>query len=123
MKSSAAKEVMGKAMTTPSNDKGGGAREAPSASGPSGRYMERSGPAPGGATGWTGGYSDSGWMGDPSDPKNRQFASEGSTFYHDEVNIAWPDNEVEADIYMVPDFQGQSGQGANQSTLRPIGSV
>lgn len=28
-----------------------------------------------------------------------------------------------ADIYMVPDFQGMSGQGANQSTHRPMGST
>lgn len=28
-----------------------------------------------------------------------------------------------ADIHMVPDFQGMSGQGANQSTDRPMGST
>lgn len=73
--------------------------------------------------GWTGGYTDNGWLGNPAIPKDRQTPSEGSPFYHDPVNIAYPDNEPEADIYMVPDFQGQSGQGANQSTMRPIGSV
>jgi hypothetical protein len=31
--------------------------------------------------------------------------------------------DPEADIYMVPDFQGASGQGANQSTDRPMGST
>ncbi len=31
--------------------------------------------------------------------------------------------DPEADIYMVPDFQGMSGQGANQSTDRPMGST
>lgn len=120
---SAAKEVMGKAMTTPKGDEGGGAREKPSSKGPSAPYEERSGPAPGGSKGWTGGYSDSFWLGNPAVMAERQFASVGGEGYHDEVNIAWPANEVEADIYMVPDFQGQSGQGANQSTLRPIGSV
>jgi hypothetical protein len=120
---SAAKEVMGKAFTSPTSDKAAGGRESPSASGPSGKYMERSGPATGGHKGWTGGYSDDAWLGDTSKMANRQFASEGGTDYYDEVNIAWPANEVDADIYMVPDFQGQSGQGANQSTLRPIGSV
>jgi hypothetical protein len=30
--------------------------------------------------------------------------------------------DPDADIYMVPDFQGASGQGANQSTDRPKGS-
>jgi hypothetical protein len=120
---SSAAKMLGKSMTTPSNDKGGGARESAATSGPSGQYEERSGPAPGGAQGWTGGYSDSDWLGDPSQAKDRQFASEGSKAYHDEINIAWPDNEVEAEIYMVPNFMDQSGQGANQSTLRPIWSV
>jgi hypothetical protein len=120
---SAAKEVMGKAFTTPSNDEGGGAREAPSASGPSGQYEERSGPKVGGSKGWTGGYTDNFWMGNPANIKDRQWADAGSQGYHDEVNMAYPDNDTEADIYMVPNFQGQSGQGANQSTLRPIGSV
>lgn len=36
-------------------------------------------------------------------------------------NLSGHDTEVE--LLMVPDFMGQSGQGANQSTLRPIGSV
>lgn len=36
-------------------------------------------------------------------------------------NISGHDPEV--DLYMVPDFQGQSGQGANQSTNRPKGST
>ena len=63
------------------------------------------------------------FMGDPSDPKNRQWADAGSPGYHDSVNIAYPENEVTADIYMVPDFQGMSGQGANQTTLRPEGSA
>lgn len=36
-------------------------------------------------------------------------------------NLSGHDPEVE--LLMVSDFMGQSGQGANQSTLRPIGSV
>jgi hypothetical protein len=36
-------------------------------------------------------------------------------------NISGHDPEVE--LLMVPDFQGQSGQGANQDTLRPKGSA
>ncbi len=120
---SAAKMINSKDMTTPSGDIGGGAKESPSASGPKPMQEERSGPAPGGNAGWSGGYSDSEWMGDPNNIKDRQWADHGSKGYHDPVNIAWPANEVEADIYMVPDFQGASGQGANQSTLRPIGSA
>jgi hypothetical protein len=120
---SAAKEVNGKAFTTPSGDVGGGAREAASSKGPSGAYKEQTGPSPNGREGWTGGYSDTDWLGNPANIKDRQFASEGGKAYNDPVNIAWPVNEVEADIYMVPDFQEASGQGANQSTLRPIGST
>ena len=123
MKSSPAKTINGTAFTTPSDDKGGGARESASSSGISHADKERSGPMPSGGKGWTGGYSDSDWLGNPANMADRQFASAGGTAYHDDVNIAWPDNEIEADIYMVPDFQGQSGQGANQSTLRPIGSI
>lgn len=63
------------------------------------------------------------FMGDPADPKNRQWADHGGEGYHDSVNIAYPENEVRADIYMVPDFQGMSGQPANQTTLRPPGST
>lgn len=122
MKSSPAMKINGKDMTTPAGDEGGGAKESPSSSGVSHMDKERSGPAPSGGKGWTGGYSDSAWLGDPNNIKDRQFAST-SPAYHGGGNIAWPDNEVEADIYMVPDFQGQSGQGANQSTLRPIGST
>jgi len=85
-------------------------------------YKDQVGPTPGGSKGWTGGYSDDFWLGNPSKPEDRQFSST-SPGYHDPVNIAYPDNEPEADIYMVPDFQGASGQGANQSTMRPIGSV
>jgi hypothetical protein len=63
------------------------------------------------------------FMGDPSDPKNRQWADAGSPGYHDDVNIAYPANEVSADVYMVPSFQGKSGQPDNQSTNRPMGSI
>ena len=35
-------------------------------------------------------------------------------------NLSGHDPEVE--LLMVPDFQGMSGQGANQSTMRPKGS-
>ena len=35
-------------------------------------------------------------------------------------NLSGHDPEVE--LLMVPDFQGMSGQGANQSTSRPKGS-
>lgn len=123
MKSSPAKMINGKDMTTPSGDEGGGARESASSAGISHMQEERSGPATNGSKGWTGGYSDSFWLGNPENMADRQYSSHGSPGYCDPVNITWPENEVEADIYMVPDFQGQSGQGANQSTLRPIGSV
>jgi hypothetical protein len=63
------------------------------------------------------------FMGDPSDIKNRQWADHGSPGYHDDVNIAYPDNEVRADIFMVPSFQGRSGTADNQDTLRPKGST
>ena len=121
--SSAAKQINKSDMTTPKGDEGGGARETPASKGFAPKYEERVGPAPGGDKGWTGGYSDSGWMGNPAIMADRQFASAGAPYYHDEVNIAYPCNDPEAEIYMVPDFQEQSGQGANQSTLRPIGSV
>ena len=122
--SSAAKQINKSDMTTPKGDIGGGARENPSSKGPTAPYEERSGPAmSGGGKGWTGGYSDSDWLGNPASMADRQFASSGASCYHDPVNIAYPANEVEAEIFMVPDFQEQSGQGANQSTLRPIGSV
>jgi hypothetical protein len=75
-----------------------------------------------GKSGWKGGYSDSFWLGDPSNAADRQWSST-SPGYHDEVNIAYPANDPTADIYMVPDFQGMSGQGNNQSTSRPMGSV
>lgn len=32
-------------------------------------------------------------------------------------------NDPMVELYMVPDFQGMSGQGANQSTSRPKGST
>ena len=72
---------------------------------------------------FSGSFNDSEWLGDPSKAENRQFASSGGPGYFGGGNIAYPENEPEADIYMVPDFQGASGQGANQSTMRPIGSV
>jgi hypothetical protein len=40
--------------------------------------------------------------------------------YHGD-NLSGHDPEVE--VFMVPDFQGKSGQGANQSTDRPKGST
>lgn len=36
-------------------------------------------------------------------------------------NLSGHDPTVE--VFMVPDFQGMSGEGNNQSTSRPIGSV
>jgi hypothetical protein len=72
--------------------------------------------------GWKGGYSDSEYLGDPSNIKDRQFASAGSPGYDTPGDIANDMPGPTADIYMVPDFQGQSGQGANQSTDRPMGS-
>lgn len=38
-------------------------------------------------------------------------------------NIADKKPGPEAKVYMVPDFQGESGEGNNQSTDRPKGSV
>lgn len=119
----AAKMINKADMTTPKGDVGGGAREAKSSAGPRPMQEERSGPAPSGSKGWKGGYSDSEWLGNPANIKDRQSPSEGSNGYFGGGNIAYPENEVEADIYMVPDFQEASGQGANQSTMRPIGSV
>jgi hypothetical protein len=71
---------------------------------------------------FSGGFSNSKYLGNPADPKARQFSST-SPGYDDDVNIADAHGGPTADIYMVPDFQGASGQGANQSTMRPIGSV
>lgn len=119
----AAKQINKSDMTTPKGDVGGGAREAPSSAGPRAPAEQRSGPAPSGSKGWKGGYSDSEYLGNPANIKDRQWADAGSNGYYGGDNIAYPEYEVEADIYMVPDFQEQSGQGANQSTLRPIGSV
>lgn len=120
---SAAKQINAKDMTTPAGDEGGGAKESPSSKGFSPPYEERIGPPESGSKGWKGGYDDHTWMGSPNDIKDRQWADHGGPGYYGGCNIAWPENEVEAEIYMVPDFQEQSGQGANQSTLRPIGSV
>lgn len=63
------------------------------------------------------------FLGDTSVPANRQFASSGGPGYTDDVNIADSTNELRADVYMVPSFQGMSGQGDNQSTDRPMGSI
>jgi hypothetical protein len=71
---------------------------------------------------WKGGYSDSIYMGDPANPKDRQWSST-SPGYDTPGDVANDQPGPTADIYMVPDFQGQSGQGANQSTMRPIGSA
>lgn len=73
--------------------------------------------------GWNGGYSDSDWMGDPSQAANRQFASAGSPAYHDDVNVAWPANDITVQEYKVPSFQDRSGTPDNQDTSRPKGSV
>jgi hypothetical protein len=71
-----------------------------------------------------GSFSDSEYLGDPSNIKDRQWAGTGTIEKSfDAGNIAGPMAGPTADIYMVPDFQGQSGQGANQSTMRPIGSA
>lgn len=121
--SSAAKKINNKDMTTPKGDEGGGARETPASSGPSGKYENRSGPMEHDHSEWKGGYSDSEWMGNPGNIKDRQWADHGGPGYFGGGNIAWPDNEVDAELYMVPNFMEQSGQGANQSTLRPIGSI
>ena len=72
--------------------------------------------------GWKGGYSDSEYLGNPAIAVDRQFSST-SPGYLGGDNIADDEPGPMADIYMIPDFQGQSGQGANQSTMRPIGSV
>jgi hypothetical protein len=120
---SAAKKINKSDMTTPKGDEGGGAREKPSSKGPHAPYMQRSGPAEHDMGEWKGGYSDDKWLGNTADPKARQFASEGAGGYFGGCNIAYPQNDPDAELYMVPDFMEQSGQGANQSTLRPIGSV
>jgi hypothetical protein len=73
--------------------------------------------------GWKGGYSDTEYLGNPADIKDRQFASSGSRGYDTPGDIGNDQPGPDADIYMVPDFQGMSGQGANQSTSRPIGST
>src|SRR5271167_1356739 len=119
----AAKKINGADMTTPKGDEGGGAREAPSSKGISAPAEQRTGPKENDMSGWKGGYSDSDWLGDPSNIKDRQWADHGGKGYFGGDNIVYPQNDPEAELYMVPNFQEQSGQGANQSTLRPIGSV
>jgi hypothetical protein len=70
----------------------------------------------------SGGFSDSKYLGNPAKMADRQFASSGAPGYDTPGDIANDMPGPTADIYMVPDFQGQSGQGANQSTDRPMGS-
>jgi hypothetical protein len=106
-----------------STGEGAGARETEKIEQPSGMAKEQSGPSPTTGKGWKGGYTDTEWLGNPNVMADRQFASAGGIGYFDDVNITYPYNDPEADLYMVPNFQGASGQGANQSTLRPIGSV
>lgn len=72
--------------------------------------------------GWKGGYSDTEFLGNPAKAVDRQFSSTSPGYLGGE-NIADSEPGPTADIYMVPDFQGQSGQGANQSTDRPMGST
>lgn len=67
-------------------------------------------------------FSDTKYLGNPSKTEDRQFASSGGDYVGDGVNIADKAGGPTADIYMVPAFQGMSGQGANQSTDRPKGS-
>jgi hypothetical protein len=57
-------------------------------------------------------FSDTHYMG-----KQRPDTAPG---YHGGGNLF---TDPTADIYMVPDFQGESGQGNNQSTDRPMGST
>lgn len=118
---SAAKHINKMDMTSTTKD--AGANESPSSAGPHAPPVQRTGPKENDRSGWKGGYDDHTWMGNPADIKDRQWADHGGPGYFGGDNIVYPENEVEADIYMVPDFQEQSGQGANQSTLRPIGSV
>lgn len=73
--------------------------------------------------GSAGSYSDTKYMGNPSNIKDRQFASAGAPGYNGGDNISDDMPGPDVDLYMVPDFQGKSGQGDNQSTMRPIGSV
>ena len=63
------------------------------------------------------------FLGNPHNEKDRQWADAGGEGYHGGGNIVYPSSDPTADIFMVPDFQGESGQGSNQSTHRPIGSV
>ena len=70
-----------------------------------------------------GSFSDSEWLGNPSIASNRQYSSMGTPGYYGGDNIVADEPGPTADIYMVPDFQGMSGQGNNQSTDRPKGSI
>ena len=68
-------------------------------------------------------FSDHRWLGDPGKAYHRQFASVGGPGYMDDVNLADDLPTRPVDLFMVPDFMGMSGQGANQSTWRPKGST
>lgn len=69
-----------------------------------------------------GSFSDSRYLGNPSIPSNRQFASAGASEAAS-GNIADEAPGPDADVYMVPSFMGMSGQPNNQSTDRPKGST
>jgi len=71
----------------------------------------------------SGTFDISRYIGNPGSAADRQFASSGGVGYNDSVNIADKAGTNAPELYMVPDFQGMSGQGANQSTNRPRGST
>ena len=75
------------------------------------------------STTFHGSFSDHEYLGNPSNPKDRQFASEGGPGYQGGGNLIDKEPTDQPDLYMVPDFQGMSGQGNNQSTNRPKGST
>jgi hypothetical protein len=69
-------------------------------------------------------FSDTEYLGNPANIADRQQSGTGTIEKsYDAGNVAGPFPGPTADIYMVPDFQGMSGQGNNQSTDRPIGST
>lgn len=69
-----------------------------------------------------GSFSDTKYLGSPMNIKDRQWSST-SPGYDTPGDVANDMPGPTADIYMIPDFQGMSGQGANQSTDRPMGSA
>ena len=70
-----------------------------------------------------GSFSDNKYLGDPSSIRDRQYASEGAAGRLTPGDVGDSNPGPTADIYMIPDFMGMSGEGANQSTDRGKGTT